>query len=128
MKTKPILEKYFYHDGRGPKLQHVRWHRNGVIPRGFEYYNPDDQYDEANLKNIALVGVQVYSMATDEVHGNILASSNSPAAIHKVLSSRWLSSFQQRHLISCKHYQVMFYDEIYDIICENIVPSTGKLK
>jgi hypothetical protein len=127
MKTKPILEEHFYHDGRGPELQNVRWRLNGVIPVGFEYYNPDDPYVEENLKHICLKGVQVYSMATEEVHGNILATGKSKAAILEVIESKWLKSYQPRHLHSCKHYQIMFYDEIYDVICEEIIPGTGKI-
>ena len=127
MKTKPILEDHFYHDGRGPELQHVSWLHKGVVLEGFEYFNPDDTYEKEYLKNIRLKGVQVYSMATEEVHGNILASGKSKAAILEVIDSPWLKSFQQTHLSYCKHYQIMFYDEIYDVICEQIVPGKGKL-
>ncbi len=127
MKTNPILEEHFYHDGRGPELQNVRWRLNGVIPVGFEYYNPDDPYNEEKLKHICLKGVQVYAMATEEVHGNILATGESKAAILEVIESKWLKSYQPRHLHSCKHYQIMFYDEIYDVICEEIVPGKGKI-
>lgn len=128
MRTKPILENHFYQDGRGPELQRVHWLRNGIILKGFEYYNPDDKHDEEKLKNIALVGVQGYFMATEEVHGNILASADSNAAIVEVLSSEWLIAFHQTHLSSCKHFQIMFYDEIYDVICENILAGLGKLR
>ncbi len=127
MSNKPILENEFYHDGRGPALQAVVWRMNGVLLKGFEYFNPDDKYCEANLKNISLQGVQVFSMATDEVHSNILATGDSKAAIIEVKKSAWLKSYYETHLTKCKHYQIMFYDEIYDIICEKIVAGTGKL-
>lgn len=127
MKSKPILEKEFYHDGRGPELTSVLWKRKGVMLDGFEYFNPDDDYSDSNIKHIKLIGLQVYAMATEEVHGNILASGNTNAAIFEVIDSKWLSTFQQRHLDKCKHYQIMFYDEIYDIICEGIIAGKGKL-
>ncbi len=127
MKTKPILENEFYHDGRGPELQCVRWGMKGVILKGFEYYNPDDEYKEENLKNIRIEGIQVYSMATEEVHATILATGESHAAIYEVLNSEWLKSYYETHLAKCKHYQIMFYDEIYDVICEAIIPGSGKL-
>jgi hypothetical protein len=127
MKTKPILENEFYHDGRGPALQSVVWKEMGVIPLGLEYYNPDDEYNDANLKHIKLIGVQAYSMAGEEVHGNILASRKSNAAILEVIDSQWLSSFLQTHLTKCKHYQIVFYVEIYDVICEYIIAGKGKL-
>lgn len=128
MEMIPILENEFYHDGRGPELKLVVWKLNGVIPEGFEYYNPDDVYDEDSLKNIRLEGVQIYSMAPEENHGNIMATNTSKAGIHEVINSEWLKSFNQTHLGKCKHFQIAFYDEIYDIICEKIVPGKGKLK
>ncbi len=127
MKTKPILENEFYHDGRGPELQAVIWKNTGVIPEGFEYYNPNDEYKIDSLKHIKLIGVQAYSMASEEVHGNIFASGNSKAAILEIINSEWLNNFLPTHLSKCKHYQIMFYDEIYDLICENIIAGKGKI-
>ncbi|MDH3379826.1 MAG: DUF6429 family protein [Gammaproteobacteria bacterium] len=127
MKIKSLLEKYFYHDGRGPELQSVVWNSDGVIPKGFEYYNPDDGYEENNLKHIKLIGVQAYSMAGEEVHGNIKTLSNSHAAILEIVNSDWLASFLPAHINKCKHYQIMFYDEIYDMMCENIIAGKGKI-
>ena len=127
MRTRPILEYVFYHDGRGPELLCVRWGNNGVTLRGFEYYNPDDEYIDNNLKNIKISGIQVYSMTTEEVHSNILASGESRAAILEVVDSAWLKTYRDTHLGNCKHYQIMFYDEIYDVVCEAITPGTGEL-
>ncbi len=127
MNVNPILMNEFYHDGRGPELQKVIWRKGGVIPKGFEYYNPDDGYDKESLKHIKLINVQVYSMATEEVHGNILATAKSKAAILEVINSSWLKSYNPRHLSKCKHFQIMFYDEIYDVICEGIIAGKGKI-
>ncbi len=127
MNINPILENDFYHDGRGPELQKVRWKLNGAVLVGFEYFNPDDEYMPENLKHLALEKVEAYCMASDEVHGNILATSDCKAAIFEVKNSEWLASFNQSHLSECKHYQIMFYDEIYDIICKNIKVGTGQL-
>lgn len=127
MSINPILENDFYHDGRGPELQKVRWKSNGVILAGFEYFNPNDEYTPENLKHLVLDGVEAYSMASDEVHGNILATGNNKAAIFEIKNSEWLASFNQSHLSECKHYQIMFYDEIYDVICKNIKVGTGQL-
>ena len=127
MRTRAILENVFYHDGRGPELQRVRWGNKGVVLRGFEYYNPDDEFTDINLKNIKILGIQVYSMTTEEVHSNILATGESRAAIFEVLNSDWLRTYHDSHLVNCKHYQIMFYDEIYDVVCEAIIPGTGKI-
>ena len=127
MTVNPILENDFYHDGRGPELQTVRWKSNGVVLVGFEYFNPDDEYTPENLKHLTLDGVEAYSMSSDEVHGNILATGDSKAAIFEVHNSNWLSSLNQSHLSDCKHYQIMFYDEIYDVICKQIKVGSGQL-
>ncbi len=126
MKIESLLENKFYHDGRGPELQRTVWGRNGVILKGFEYYNPDDLYEKENLKYIELVGIEAYSMASEEVHGNILATGKSKASIFKIVNSSWLKQFNQRHLEKCSHYQIMFYDEIYDVICKEIKAGSGK--
>ncbi|WOH36423.1 hypothetical protein RI844_13705 [Thalassotalea fonticola] len=127
MSINPILESSFYHDGRGPEPQNVIWKTSGVIPEGFEYFNPDDDYVEPQIKHIKLIGVQAYAMATDEVHGNIVATGESNAAINEIVDSAWLKSFSPIHLSKCKHFQIMFYDEIYDIICEDIISGLGKI-
>lgn len=127
MSINPILENEFYHDGRGPELQKVRWKLNGVVLVGFEYFNPDDEYIPDNLKHVTLEGVEAYSMSSDEVHGNILATGDSKAAIFEVIDSEWLASFNQAHLSECSHYQIMFYDEIYDVICKQVNVGTGQL-
>ncbi len=128
MATKPILENEFYHDGRGPELQAVIWKEMGVIPIGFEYFNPDDGCEEQDIKHIVLEGVQAYAMASEEVHANILMANKSKAAIVEVTNSTWLQSFSQTHLEKCKHYQVMFYDEVYDIVCEEVIPGRGRIR
>lgn len=122
-----MLETDFYHDGRGPELQKVVWDSRGQILRGFEYFNPDDAYSEENLRHLALDKVEAYSMAGEQVHKHIAANGESNAAIFRIIDSQWKSSFQQRHLEDCEHYQIMFYDEIFDVICRKIIPGRGPL-
>jgi len=123
----PICEDIFYHDGRGPELQRVAWSGNGSDLLGFEYFNPNDNYKTANLKHLRLKRVEAYAMAGEEVHGNILASSSSKAAIFRVDDSSWMKSFNPYHLKNCHHFQIVFYDEIFDVICEEIVAGSGSL-
>jgi hypothetical protein len=127
MKTKPVFEKEFYHDGRGPELQQTIWGFRGARLEGFTYYNPDDIYDENSLKHLKLEKVEAYMMAGEEVHPNILYSGESKAAIVEVIDSPWLAQFDSPHVSDCKHYQISFYDEIYDVICKEITPGQGPL-
>ncbi len=127
MNLKPILEEHFYYDGRGPELQVVVWGRSGIVLAGFEYFNPHDTYVESNIKNIRLIDVEALAVSSDEVHGSIVANAESSAAIHEIEESEWKMTFQQNHLTECKHFQIMFYDEIYDVICKAIVPGFGRL-
>lgn len=128
MSQRPILEKNFYHDGRGPALQRVVFSDDGRTLVGFEYFNPDDTYEAEYLKHLRLIDVEAYSMAGEEVHGDIIASSENKAAIWMIEDSTWLPLLQKRYLAGCSHYQIMFYDEIFDVVCKEIVPGKGTLQ
>jgi len=124
----PVHDESFYHDGRGPELQRVVWSHKGAILSGFEYFNPDDAYTPENLKHLKLEYVEAYTMAGEEVHGRIFANGKTRASIFRVDKSDWKDTFKQRHLTECHHFQIMFYDEIFDIICRNISFGSGRLQ
>ena len=98
MKIIPILEDAFHHDGRGPELQCVVWGLRNVVLKGFEYFNPEDVYEDANIKHLELIQVEAFSQASEEVHGNIHVSGGSKAAIFRIEDSNWLKQFEQTHL------------------------------
>jgi hypothetical protein len=127
MKITAILEDEFHNEGRGPELQRVVWADEGKTLKGFEYYNPEDTYDEEDIKHLEIIGVEACAMAGDEVHGNIHLIEESKASIFKVEDSPWLQQFNPSHLEGCDHYQLEFYDEIYDVICKEIKPGKGRL-
>lgn len=127
MKTKPVLENEFYHDGRGPELQQTIWGFRDAQLIGFTFYNPDDTHDDNSLKHIKLEKVEAYMMAGEEVHPNIMYSKDSKAAIFEVVDSPWLKQFDSPHVADCKHFQISFYDEIYDVICKSIIAGKGQL-
>ena len=127
MKIIPLFEDSFYHDGRGPELQKVIWLNEGKDLKGFEYFNPDDKYTDENLRHLILEKVEAFSMAGEEVHGDIVISGKSKAAIFKIEDSLWLKQFNPTHLADCAHYQIVFYDEIYDVICRDIKLGKGKI-
>lgn len=120
---RPILEAEFHHDGRGPELQRVVWGPSS--PLAFEYFNPEDEYTDANLRHLRLVQVEAFASAGEEVHGGIVTTPGSKAAIHDLGRSVWLQSFKPRHVARCSHFQIMFYDDIFDVICSEILPGFG---
>ncbi len=127
MKTTTVLEKEFYHDGKGPGLERAIWSHGGIILKGFEYYNPGVANLEKNIKNIELIGVEAISMSVEDVHGNNLVSEDSTAAIFKIDDSPWLKQYNPVHMDGCSHYQFVFYSEIYDVICRDVKAGEGRL-
>jgi hypothetical protein len=128
MEATKLLESEFHHDGRGPELQRVIWAFDGKILLGFDYYNPEDTYEEKSIKHLELVGVEAYSMAVKEVHNNILASRESKASVFRINNSHWLKQYNAAYLEGCSHYRIIFYDEIYDVICKSIKTGNGRLR
>ncbi len=49
-----------------------------------------------------------------------------PAAMFNLGKSNWLKSFSQLHLEKCNHYQLLFYDELLDVIAEGVEFGKGK--
>ena len=121
---RPLLESEFHHDGRGPELQAIIW--RGAVLVGFEYFNPEDVYEEESLKHLRIVRPEAYAFAGEEVHGSIVHTDGSKAAIHDLGATPWLKSFSQCHLTGCSHFQIMFYDEIFDIVGERIEAGLGR--
>ena len=121
----PIFSDRFQHDGRGPELQRMVWEGSGSQRLvAIEYFNPADVYEPANLKHVALSGVQVVMVTPEEVIGpeqirEIIATYR-PASMFDLGRSRWFLSFSQQHLGGCRHFQLLFYDELIDVICEGV--------
>lgn len=127
MKITALLEDEFHNDGKGPGLERVIWSHGGVILKGFEYLNPEDDDNEDNIKHLKLVEVEAFSMTTEEVHGNVLMTKDSVAAIFRIDDSDWMKQFKSDHLDSCNHYQFIFHSEIYDVICHEVKVGEGRL-
>jgi hypothetical protein len=123
MNIKPILRESFYHDGRGPELKRVHYIGEGVILKAIDYFNPDDEYTPQNLKHLLFLRPQVFMFTPEEVYdygSEVKWGEYGNAAIVCLGKSKWLQSFSPLHLENCLHYQVMFYDEFLDVICEGI--------
>ena len=125
----PILQDVCYHDGRGPELQAVHYAVHGRKIRAIEYFNPDDVYSPENIKHLRFIKPQVFMFTPEEVYRpqseENYGAKFPPAAIISLGKSPWLLSFSQQHLTKCNHFQIMFYDEYLDIICEDIVFGQG---
>ncbi len=114
-----ILTEEFYCDGRGPELEAVRYASEGRRLQAVEYLNPDG----ANLKHLCFEGVQVWMFTPHEVYNWELDWADVAPGVAAVClgKSDWLQSFAPEHLANCQHYQLKFYGEFLDVICERIV-------
>lgn len=126
---KPILQDVCYHEGRGPELQAVRYAFEGKRIQAVEYFNPDDEYVPTNIKHLHFVNTQVFMWTPEEVYNPLGIRDNwtkfQSVAVISLGKSPWLLSFSQQHLTRCGHFQIMFYDEYLDIICEDVVFGQG---
>ncbi len=129
--TQPILIREFYHDGRGPELLRLHWRGAGAVLAAADYYNPDAPHTQAGVRHLRFVRPQAVQITPEEVVdygrlglGDALARLR-PAAVLDMGRSAWLATFTPRHLARCRHYRVMFYDELLDVICEGIESHAG---
>lgn len=125
----PIHVDRFLHDGRGPELQRAHWSKDETSLLAVDYFNPNDSYDAAHLKHVRFVKPQVVMVTPEEVIGGDalgdLLVDYSPAAMFDRGRSAWLRSFSQQHLGKCRHYQLLFYDELFDVIAEDVEVMAG---
>ena len=105
------------------------WRDHGRILRAIDYYNPDSTHDEEHLRHVELAGMQVVQITPEEVLGpGMFADAegqNAPAALFDLGKDEWFQRFTPRHLERCSHYQLMFYEELIDVICENVICRKG---
>jgi len=124
----PLFLDVFFHDGRGPELQCVHWSHQGRILSAIDYLNPDHA-GVKDLRHVRFDRVQVVMVTSEEVvdygrQGDHFATLR-PAAMVDLGRSTWLESFSPRHLAKCRHVQLMFYDELFDVICEGVSCHAG---
>jgi hypothetical protein len=127
---KPIHKEDFHHDGRGPGLMQVLWSPKGDYLKAFEYFNPEDPYDEVHVRHVKVVRPQVVMSTPEEVinYSSFQPGPHDRAAAFDCGRSEWLMSFSPRHLDRCTHFRLMFYDELYDIIAEGLEFRMGRFK
>jgi hypothetical protein len=127
----PVHVDFFYHDGRGPELRCIHWAHDGRILVAADYSNHDD-YGERAARHIRFERVQVVQVTAEEViaYGALGAAltKHRPAAMFDLGKSAWLRSFSPRHLEHCRHFQLVFYDELLDVICERVTCHVGSFQ
>ena len=130
--AQPVGVDRFHHDGRGPELRRVCWGGRGTVLEAIEYFNPEVEYTDAKLLHVRFSKVQIVSITPEEVvHDETLGklmALHRPAAAFDLGRDSWLSSFAQTHLVDCRHFQLMFYDELFDVICESLAFESGPFR
>lgn len=124
MTPTPINSDAFYHDGRGPLLQRVHWGSNGFELLAIDHFNPDDAHGTANLKHVRFSGMQVVMITPEEVIG-VSTPIHERAAMFDRGRDAWFLGFNPHHLAACTHYQLLFYDELFDVIASGIECRQG---
>jgi hypothetical protein len=128
--ARPIHIEEFWHEGRGPELHRVLWNASGSSVRAIEYVNPNWSDADSDLRHVLFVAPQVVQITPDEVIGAEQMGTRyidyRPAAMFDLGRTAWLESFAQTHLVNCRHIQMLFYDELIDIICESVACGVGR--
>lgn len=123
-----IIEKEkFYHDGRGPELIKINYNDSGVVINSIDYRNPDSE----SLQNISFVKSQAFMITPEEEYDYNSVSEylkNDKGALFNLNKSEWYKSFTNRHSHNCNHYKMVFYDEIIDLLCEDVLIQDSLLK
>ncbi len=127
-----IYPQEFFHDGRGPTLVAVHLARNSAHLEAIDFRLPDSQDIPSSLQHLRFLRAQAYMVTPEEVENYSNTSVNWGAtgggALVSLGRSQWLTSFSPRHLDKCEHFRVMFYDEFFDVICEDIRIGQGAYK
>ena len=110
-----IADDKFHFDGRGPELQRAIWDERGTTLLAIDYSDVD-----GSLRHVRFHSPQVVMFTPEEVIG--LPGDGGATDLGR---SEWLQSFSPQHLTSCRHFRLLFYDELLDIICESLEFADG---
>lgn len=111
----PVAADKFQFDGRGPELRRAVWDDRGTALLAVDYTDLD-----GSLRHVRFHAPQVAMFTPEEV----MAQRGLGGAVD-LGCSEWLQSFDQQHLARCHHFQLLFYDELLDIICESLEFADG---
>jgi hypothetical protein len=128
----PIHPELFYHDGRGPELLAVHWAGRGRVLKAVDFMPPDAESEA--VWHVRFIRPQVVKIIPEEVIdykvgglGEALVT-HSPTALFNAGKSQWFLSFAQRHLQACSHYRILLYDELFEVVAEDVKIEKGSYK
>ena len=112
-------------DGRGPVLRRWLSLADLLLPGSSEGFvtSPSRQLGAQTEDGWVLFhSVQVVQIVPEEVHSYWHRRMTSEsAACWRVDGSEWLASFRPQHLSKCRHYIIELYDELVEVICEDLI-------
>jgi len=127
----PLHSEHFYADGRGPELALLHWGYRAQILKAAEFMLPDAVSPE-DLRHVEFLRPQVVMITPEEVIDyrklSPYLTAHRPASMFDLGKSDWLNSFSPRHLGQCRHFQLLFYDQLLDVIAEGVIFGSGPYK
>ena len=114
MSNRVAADKFPF-DGRGPELERAVWDSRGTLLLAIDYRDAGGA-----LRHVRFQSPQVAMFTPEEVVGY-----PGQDGAFDLGRSPWLQSFAQQHLGRCRHFRLLFYDELVDIICESLEFADG---
>ena len=141
MRVVPYSNEHFGFDGRGPEVHRFIHDRDllatGTFPDrrplpgkivGVEYF----WFEDPDVAWVIFQKMQVIQVVPEEVCSywfmSDVSEEKNGVGIYVVEDSAWLRSFSQRHLASCRHFVLKFYDDIIEVIAEDLVFGRGAFR
>ena len=127
--AQPLYPEQFYHMGRGPILERLHWGARGLHLEAADYTLPDAPRGAAGLRHLRFVRAQVVAITPEEVidYARLAGHDSGPrgAALLDLGRSAWLATFNPHHLGRCRHFQLLCYDQLLDVIAEDVTVHAG---
>ena len=126
----PLNTDRVFHEGRGPELRRIHWDIDGRVILAIDYFNPTDTHDVASVKHVRFLQPQVVMVTPEEVVGGFgpHIAEHRPAAMFDCGRDAWFQTFAPTHLDRSSHFQLLFYDEVVDVICEGVECVEGEYR
>lgn len=124
----PVKTDYFFDDGRGPILKHWLYDTDFVLPNSPEKATRPNIILGADYGHwVVFHRMQVIQIVPEEVYGYkyLDHTQEKGNGAWLVEDSNWLKSFHPRHLANAKHFILIFYDEIVEVICNDLIFGEG---